>query len=464
MLDKADEASRTRILTDGTAVDELIDRERREINLRVYSDPEIYQIELERIWSKAWIVAGHESEIPNPGDFVTRKIGDDPVILVRTRDGSIECLLNVCPHRGTTVCRTDAGNENVFRCIYHGWVFNLDGSFRGAPFVDQVYSAEEKDVSRMGLRRARVGVHAGIVFVNWQENGASLDDYLGDFKWYLDLLFSRTNRGFEVMGAPQRFVIDANWKTVSEQFASDGWHASQLHRSLSDLNGADPNDPSQWMLCAPKVSTPEGHSIICFDMGMVGRQNIPNFEDMPPEERLALMLPPGVPPNLHGDLKDNFTQEELKLLSETPPSNGGMFPNVGLWNTAGMLADGTPAPFVSVRTHVPLGPDKFEFLMWTLVARDAPEEYREIVRKTTSFSQGATGFVEQDDAAVWPGMTASSRGFVARQTTPGVYWAIAGANKPDDWPGGGQVHTGFQKDDTQWAWWQRYFDYMTNAI
>src|SRR5208283_5618774 len=106
------------------------------------------------------------SEIPNAGDFVTRKMGDDPVILSRRQDGGIDCLLNVCPHRGATVCREEAGNGAVFRCIYHGWIFNTDGSFRGAPFKEEMYP-DGMDAARLALPKARVGVYCGIIFANW---------------------------------------------------------------------------------------------------------------------------------------------------------------------------------------------------------------------------------------------------------------------------------------------------------
>ena len=443
------------VLRDGTHVSELIDRELREVAQRVFADPEIYQLELERIWARQWIAIGHESEIPNAGDFVTRRIGDDPVIMVRRRDGEIQCLLNVCPHRGTTVCRSEAGNAPMFRCIYHGWMFNLDGSFRAAPFQEEMYS-DCLDRSRMGLRGARVEVFAGIVFANWDEDAPPLADFLGEFQFYLNMMFGRTHKGYEVLGPPQRFVIEANWKTASEQFASDAAHANQLHRSLGDLMGLDRNDAGQWQLYAPKVSTPDGHSVICFDMRPTFAKIFPDRE-LSPVEKLMVLPPPGMGPEQVPELLEQFSPEALQMLADTPPSNGGMFPNVGLWNSTGALADQTPVGFCSLRTYVPLGIDKFEFTMWTLVSRDAPEELRERIRRTASFMQGASGFVEGDDAEVWPGTTTGGKGYIGRQNTM-KYWPLSGNSPPEGWPGAGNVHTGLAKDDTQWAWWAHYFD------
>jgi hypothetical protein len=175
-----------------------------------------------------------------------------------------------------------------------------------------------------------------------------------------------------------------------------------------------------------------------------------------PLEKLGIMPPPGISPQQLPELARVFSEAELLLIADTPPANGGMFPNVGLWNSIGFLPDRTPAGFCSLRTYVPLGVDKFEFTMWILVSRDAPEEVRESLRRTGSFMQGAGGFVEGDDAEVWPGTTIGAKGFIGRQNTM-KYWPMSGDNPPDGWPGGGSVHTGLAMDDTQWKWWKSYF-------
>lgn len=454
-----------RTLADGTSVDSLIDREAREISQRVFHDAEIYQLELEKLWRRAWIIVGHESEIPNPGDFVNRKVGDDNVIISRQRNGEIAGLLNVCPHRGTTVCRSEVGNTPAFRCIYHGWVFNTDGSFRGAPFANLMYS-DGMPKEKMGLRRARIAQRAGIIFLCWSDDAPSLEEFLGDYAWYFDMIYDRCEGGLEVLGPPQRFVIDGNWKTAAEQFGGDAWHACNLHKSLGVFMPLDQdwtlNDPEPWNLMAPKIGTKEGHNIICFE-----------FPDLPdaltggkkvtPLEKLMIMPPPGMTREDVARLPDRFTPEQIHLLATNPPSNGGMFPNVAVWSMNSFLLDGLPAGYLSFRTFVPLGVDKFEFCMWAFVAKGAPDELRERMRMQMSFAQGAAGFVEQDDATVWPGMTQNAKGSLGRENKL-KYWASAENKAPDGWPGGGEYYSGFAKDDTQWNWWSRYFDYLLDAV
>src|SRR5581483_4156790 len=98
------------------------------------------------------------------------------------------------------------------------------------------------------LRRARVQTHAGIVFANWDSEAPPLEDYLGDFAWYLDAVYGRSDNGLEVVGAPQRFLIKANWKIPSEQFCGvDGYHAATLHKSLIDGVTGDPRSARRLM-------------------------------------------------------------------------------------------------------------------------------------------------------------------------------------------------------------------------
>src|SRR5271167_3309852 len=438
------------ILSDGTSFGTLIDLKRREVSLRLLEDPEIYQLELERLWSKTWIIVGHESEIPKAGDFVRRDIAEDSVIVVRGQDRQIECLLNVCPHKGMQVCRVEAGHAPAFRCVYHGFTFGLDGSFRGAPFEKQMYG--EIDKSAIRLRRARVGTFGGLIFANWDPKAPSLDDFLGDFRWYMKAIFDRTPGGIEVLGAPQRYNIPANWKTASEQFAGDGYHSITLHRSLVDLgfmHGKE-SDPKTWGLLNPKVCTDQGHSIICLDMRDVwGGMALAGQPELSTLEKLTKLPPAGVPPEMVKDMVDRFTPEELRVLADTPPSVGGIFPNVAIIAFYVPLPDGAPCGTYGIHQFVPRGPNSFEFIHWNFVAAGASREFRERMQLASNLAVGASGFVEQDDAEVFPAQQRSARGFIGRQSKM-RYLALDGPNRPAGWIGGGTVFSGFAKDDTQW--------------
>ena len=154
--DVGGDGSQTRsgpLLSDGTPLRDLIDFERREVSIRVLNDPEIHRIELDRIFARSWIALAHESEIPNPGDYVLRSVGEDGVIITHDANGKVNALLNVCTHRGMEVCWGSVGNSTTFRCGYHGWIFDNEGNLRGVPLEQEMYG--DWDKSEYGLQRAR---------------------------------------------------------------------------------------------------------------------------------------------------------------------------------------------------------------------------------------------------------------------------------------------------------------------
>ena len=106
------------------------------IPAHVYSDPDVFALERDRIFGRAWVFVAHESEIPTPGDFVVRRVVDDSLIVVRDDAGDIRVHFNMCIHRGMQVCRAERGSASHFRCPYHGWSYRNDGSLAGLPFQD----------------------------------------------------------------------------------------------------------------------------------------------------------------------------------------------------------------------------------------------------------------------------------------------------------------------------------------
>ncbi len=117
----------------------LCDMDSGVLSPRIYIDEDIYRLELERIFGRAWVLLCPQQQIPKPGDFFNTYVGADRVIVVRQKDGSIKGLLNQCRHRGNELARPDSGNAKMFTCSYHGWSYDTAGNLRNVPHEDIVF-------------------------------------------------------------------------------------------------------------------------------------------------------------------------------------------------------------------------------------------------------------------------------------------------------------------------------------
>ena len=450
-------------LSDGTTIDDLINVQTREVQLRAISDPELYDIEMRKVFGKTWLLLGHESEIPNSGDFITRLMGSDPVLITRQKDGSIRVMLNVCPHRGMRVCTSDAGNAKVHTCIYHGWAFKNDGDFNRAPVAAEQMHGTILPKEKLGLTQALTHLYGGLIFATWNLDGPSFDEFLGEMKWYYDMLFQRTDRGLEVLGPPQRFTIKANWKTACEQSAADGFHTLTLHRWLGEFAKFGDGDLTTSMY-GTEVSSLQGHALRCMPAANKFKQAA-GFRDgnLTLEEKLAIVPPPGITKEMLPQLIRNLTPEQLGLLVDSPPQVGGMFPNVLIAFIYVPQPDGEIIGLTSLHTYIPKGPDELEFCNFILAEKDAPEEHKQKALQFAVRMLGTSGMVEQDDSDTWPHITQTAKGAAARNITM-KYQAVCTTPPRADWPGPALVYEGFTKDDTQWNWWLAYRDLMNSSL
>src|ERR1043166_2685448 len=165
----------------------MVDLQSGRISREIFVNDAIYRQELERLFARAWLFVGHESQIPNPGDFAVSGMGEESVILCRDRGGQVHVFLNSCRHRGMKVCRYDEGNTAVFTCPYHGWSYDADGRLVGVPFFREAYHSE-LDRSQWGLVEvAQLRRYKGTVWASWDPTAPPFLEYLGDFTRYLDL-------------------------------------------------------------------------------------------------------------------------------------------------------------------------------------------------------------------------------------------------------------------------------------
>jgi fatty-acyl-CoA synthase len=207
----------------------LIERDR--VHGSLYTDPAIYAAELERIWYRTWVYVGHESEVPEPNDYVVKSIGPQPIIMSRDKQGQIHLLLNRCTHRANLVCDAAKGNSSAFRCPYHGWTFANTGQLLGYPF-NSGYGGREKK-KELGLGRvARVESIHGFVFGSFAEDGPTLREHLGGAAEAFDRLVALSPTGkVEISAGWLQHKVKANWKMLLEN-ETDGYHPQFVHASI----------------------------------------------------------------------------------------------------------------------------------------------------------------------------------------------------------------------------------------
>jgi len=206
----------------------LVDGATGLIDRRIYADQEIFDLEMEKIYARAWLFMCHDSMIPNPGDFFQTYMGEDRVIVVRDKQGQAQVLLNTCRHRGNAVCRAEEGHATSFMCTYHGWTYDLQGKLVGVPGFKDYYH-EDLNRDEWGLVAAKVQSYKGFIFATLDQEAPSLEEFLGDVgKMSIDLLAIRGT----LRAAPgvEKYTIGCNWKFAADN-VWDFYHAPITHAS-----------------------------------------------------------------------------------------------------------------------------------------------------------------------------------------------------------------------------------------
>src|SRR5215510_4784239 len=166
------------------------------VHRSLYTDPAIFELEMQRIFGVAWVFIGHESQVRNPGDYVATRLGRKPVVMVRDIDGAVRVIHNQCAHRGALVVATEKGNAPEFTCCYHGWTYHLDGRLKAVP-LNHGYPPEfDPKHPQLGMRQVpRVTSYRGFVFASGAHDGPSLEESLGHMRTSLDDMIDRAPDG-----------------------------------------------------------------------------------------------------------------------------------------------------------------------------------------------------------------------------------------------------------------------------
>ena len=203
------------------------------VNRSLMTSQDVYERERNALFDHCWLYVGHESEIPNPNDYVRRGVGGRPLIFLRDAKGDVRMHFNTCTHRGATLCREDAGNTRVFQCFYHAWSFDTTGRLVVTPSADG-YGPNFRREDYNLVAPAKCDNYRGMWFVNYDPEAVDLVTYLAGAIEYLDLVLDQAEEGMRIVKGAHRYSVKSNWKLMVEN-SIDGYHAPTVHATYIDF-------------------------------------------------------------------------------------------------------------------------------------------------------------------------------------------------------------------------------------
>ncbi|WP_091738549.1 aromatic ring-hydroxylating oxygenase subunit alpha [Phenylobacterium immobile] len=383
----------------------MVDENTGQVDRSIFADQAIYEVELERIFARAWNFMCHETQIPKAGDFFLSFIGEESVIATRDKKGELQVLLNSCRHRGNAVCRAEEGNARSFLCTYHGWTYGLDGQLIGVPGYKDFYH-EQLDKSQWGLVKAgKVASYKGFVFATMDSEAPDLEEYLGPVgRMSIDLIAERGD--MEIVGGVQKNLIGCNWKLAVDNLF-DFYHPQISHASAfmsgfrKQLEGVDAAEQAIVEKAEINGGIRNAHRVVLGKYGhAIGGPRLTK------EVREARAL---LGPRFEVLTNDNFrmtdsAQEALGEIGLDVNGHPNIFPNLWVATNGHQLS-----------LRLPKGPDKCEIWWFAFVPKEAPDWKKAELIERSIHVFGAAGLLEQDDGENWDQSTRAMKGVIAKR-------------------------------------------------
>ncbi|NUR14977.1 MAG: benzoate 1,2-dioxygenase large subunit [Dermatophilaceae bacterium] len=346
-------------------------------NRRIFTDEELFELEMKHIFEGNWIYLAHESQVASPGDYFTTYMGRQPVVVTRDKDGQLHCLINACAHRGAMICRRKTDNRTTLTCPFHGWTFRNDGTLlkvkdpEGAGYPESFGTNGSHDMTKV----ARFDSYRGFLFGSLNPDVVPLREHLGDTTTVIDMLVDQSPEGLEVLRGSSTYTYDGNWKVQAENGA-DGYHVTATHWNYAattsrrdtgeSKNSTKTLDAGSWGKSGGGYwSYPNGHLCLWTWAG--------NPQDRPLWDRLDELK------ERFGDAKGEFMVKGSRNLC--------LYPNVYLMDQFS----------TQIRHFRPIAPDQTEVTIYCIAPKGESAESRAWrIRQYEDFFN-ASGMATPDD-------------------------------------------------------------------
>jgi phenylpropionate dioxygenase-like ring-hydroxylating dioxygenase large terminal subunit len=348
------------------------------VHTSLYTDPALFEAEMDRIFKNTWVWVAHESEIPQPGHYKTHWVGREPVIVVRDRNQAFRVLLNRCRHRAATLCEHKKGKAASFVCPYHGWAYALDGSLRGVPHPESY--ADTLNKAELPLVSLRVESYAGMIFATFKDDIEPLADFLGPAKKWMDL-FMKQGAGYPIkVPGEHRFRFPGNWKIQLEN-TTDAYHFPLVHKSF--LGSVDPQTERMLDFVGGPGYVEDlgnGHSVMVMIPELVDLEA--NLDDPIPErfEELAQQL-----------RAEGHDEQQVRRIVRAVGGSGfnlNLFPNVA-------------CSMAFFRVLQPVSVKETEIHHAVITMDGGPDVANQARLRLHEHFQGPMGFGTPDDSEAW---------------------------------------------------------------